>query len=164
MNFRNHTYVSLLLSILALFTATLCFFNRQESVVYIDSKKVFDSFNMTSEFRLEAEEKINFQNKELDSLQAQLSNERNYALRTHLLEVMSLKKQQAENFNYNFSVEKTELIWKRIKAYAKEFSESNNYELILGAQQNSNVIYGDEKIDVTADFLKYINERYEDNN
>lgn len=49
----------------------------------------------------------------------------------------------------------------QIKEYMKEYAEKYNYDLILTNTQMQNVGYVIESNDITADLLKFSNERYE---
>ena len=48
---------------------------------------------------------------------------------------------------------------KEIRAQLKEYNKDGRYKLIL-TQVGDNVLYADEALDITDDFIKYLNEHY----
>ncbi len=48
---------------------------------------------------------------------------------------------------------------KEIRAKLKEYNKDGRYKLIL-TQVGDNVLYADEALDITDDFIKYLNEHY----
>lgn len=47
-----------------------------------------------------------------------------------------------------------------LNAFLKEYGKREGYTIILGATASGNIVYADEAIDVTADVVKELNERY----
>ncbi|WP_278008810.1 OmpH family outer membrane protein [Flavobacterium gyeonganense] len=70
-------------------------------------------------------------------------------------------KEELEQFNQAFGSEQSSKIWARIKSYTAEFSKEKNYELVIGTDSKQDVLFADEKIDITNELLVYINKKYE---
>lgn len=96
----------------------------------------------------------------VDSLYKQFENS-TVAEKNANYQMFIQEKQKLDEFSNYFAAEQSEQIWNRISAYSKDFASEHDYEIILGAQPNKNVVYTDSKLDVTDEFLHYINQRYE---
>jgi outer membrane protein len=56
--------------------------------------------------------------------------------------------------------EVNERIAKEIEAYLKEYAENNQLSYIISYKQGANVWYADQALDITAEVLKELNDRY----
>lgn len=137
------------------------FFNSEE-VVYVDNIKIFDGFNMTKEMKKVGEKEFNTRKAILDSLYAKLqSNTISEAEKKAMMPQFIQGKEELEQFNQNFALQETEKIWKRINSYVTEFSSENNYKIIIGSENKRDVLYANEKVDITIDLIYYLNNKYE---
>ena len=140
----------------------LSFFDKKAvSVVYVDNQKVFEEFNMTRDILNKSQKQIRDYTKEVDSLYLMINDLTNKSKKEVLVAKYVQAKERLEYFSTNFAQQESHKIWERIGSYGEEFSKSKNYDLILGKQPNENIIYGNENINVTNDFIIYINSKYE---
>jgi outer membrane protein len=151
----------LLINVLTIFL--LCYFLKPNSaIVYVDYVKLFDGFVMTKELKRTGEKEFNVRKTHLDSLfsslQSQSISQKN---KQNLMKQFVHEKEELEQFNQSFAASESLKIWTRIHSYAEDFSKENNYELIIGSENKTPVLYSDESIDVTQKLLMYINKRYE---
>ncbi len=137
---------------------------------YINLKQVLDDYQKVTEgenaLLKEAEEK----NKERDELVKEIKNLRE---KLDLLEDKQKEKKQQEldekikqlqDFTYQTRTslrekrdEKFREIMKEVKDVIAEYGSSRNYNIII---DDTLLLYKDEKLDVTADIIKTLNQRY----
>jgi outer membrane protein len=55
----------------------------------------------------------------------------------------------------------TSRIWNQINQAIKEYGDAHNYDFILGAQGNGNLMYSKENKNVTKEIIEYANGKYE---
>lgn len=55
--------------------------------------------------------------------------------------------------------ESTKLLINKMEMYSKEYAKKNGITLLLYKQKGGQVLYADSTMDVTMDFIKYMNER-----
>lgn len=74
------------------------------------------------------------------------------------LEMTSLEQTEGAELNKKAEKFQTELLDKLDK-YGKEYAEKNGYNLILAKEKMGAILYGDESMDVTMDFIEYMNKQ-----
>lgn len=117
---------------------------------------------MTKEMKRIGEKEFNTRKLVLDSLYTKLQSPTIFQEEKKiLLQQFAQEKEEFEQFNQNFATEEYSKIWTRIHGYVNEFSKEKKYQLVLGSDKNGNVLYANEKIDITAELLTYINKKYE---
>lgn len=131
-----------------------------KSVVYVDKVKLFEGFKMTKEMKSIGEKEFEKKRLSVDSLYAVIQKESQQS-NSRLVQEFVQKRDELDQFNQTFAIEESSKIWKRINSYVKEFSQENGYKIVVGSQDNNEVLYADEKIDVTSQLLMYINKKYE---
>ena len=136
-------------------------FSQANDIVYINNSKLFEGFIMTKEIKKLGEKEVQIRSKIIDSLQQQLNNPSNKIPVNILMSQLVQEREALDKFNIEYSSTESQKIWSRISAYAIEFSQERNYKIILGAQPNTNLIYGDKGKEVTSEFLTFINNKYE---
>jgi len=148
--------------LLIIFSIFLSFINadKNQKIVYVNSQKIFEDFKMSGELKLEAQNEFDKKKVLVDSLYEQIavSGDKEAAMQKFLGE-----KQNFEDFVNRISNEQSKKIWSRISGYSKDFVKEHNYAIILGGQPGYNIIAGNDSLDVTNDFLIYINKKYEGN-
>ncbi|WP_064968188.1 OmpH family outer membrane protein [Tenacibaculum ovolyticum] len=150
--------------------------NEKKSIVFIDNIKAFEKFNMTNELGKLSEEKFSPKLRVYDSLVKVITvlegdlmlkgnkvskNERNKYI--NLRRNLSVKEKELEEIRMYVKNDISKKVWARLNSYIKEFGENKNIMLIMGAQGNGNIMYGDSIIDYTEKFIKYANYKYEGN-
>ncbi|WP_281635412.1 OmpH family outer membrane protein [Flavobacterium marginilacus] len=162
------TKTNLLLTIFIVLTiifntfSALKFFEQNKKIVYVDNLKIFEKFNMTIEMKKIGDKEFNIQKLRIDSLFSKvqsplISNDDKELTMQQLIQA----KDELEKFNKKFAYEESSKIWIRIKSYSSEFAKENGYNLIIGSENKTNILFADEEIDVTTDLLTYINKKYE---
>ena len=130
--------------------------------MFVDTSKVFESFNMTKEMKRIGDKEFNSQKAVVDKLYAQLQSQTVTEIqKKQLIPEFNKGRESLEQFNQAFAANEVPKIWTRINGYSSEFGTENGYKIILISDNQQSVLFADEKIDVTNDLLKYINKKYE---
>jgi len=151
----------LLITVLTIFI-TLKLNSSKINVAYVNNVKVFENFNMTKELKKAGEKEFNKRKLHLDSLYLKLQSPDISSFdKKNLMQQFLREKEELNQFNDYFASEQSAKIWIRIKSYSSEFSKENDYQLIINSDDKGNVLFAAESIDVTDNFLAYINKKYE---
>lgn len=150
----------IVLNIILIFFLAYNFFKTSEKIVTVDSKKLFNEFIMTKEIKESGNKTIKSMNFKIDSLSnvLKLSDERE---KQKLIKIIFKQKGMIENFDAEYTMQESPKIWKRIKSYAKDYSDKNKIRLIIGSQYDGDILFTNDSDDITNDLLIYINKRYE---
>ncbi|MEO6175586.1 MAG: OmpH family outer membrane protein [Flavobacterium circumlabens] len=117
---------------------------------------------MTTELKRVGEKEFITRKKALDNLYSKIQSQSISASEKETLLNQFVKgKEELQQFNQIFASNESAKIWSRIHSYTEDFCKENNYQLILGSENKTNVLYADEKLTVTKELLTYINKRYE---
>lgn len=163
-------YHSIINSIILLTLIVLGFFyyssKQKQEVVYIDSVKLFNGFNMTKDIKIIEGAKLKKQGKELDSLYVifQSIKDENNTSSKSLQQQIAQKSKAFQELQDNYSQNLSNNVWSRLNAYINEYAQINNLKIIFGANGNGNLMYGHESINVTPQILEFSNKKYEGNN
>ncbi|MEO8535549.1 MAG: OmpH family outer membrane protein [Flavobacterium sp.] len=131
-------------------------------IVYVNNSELFDGFVMTNELKRIGEKEFITRKTALDNLYSKIQSKSIAASEKETLMNQFIKgKEELEQFNQAFASSESTKIWSRIHSYTEDFCKENNYQLILGSENKTNVLYADDKITVTKELLTYINKRYE---
>lgn len=145
-------------------SVVLCFFifsNSSSDVVYVDNEILFEQFKMTKELKKEGEKTLLLQKKKIDSLQILVATDLTEAEKEDIVRKIIEARQQLEFFEQNFVETNSEKIWERIHIYTKEFVKEHDYQLIIGSQYKSDILYSSKELDITQLMLDFINNKYE---
>lgn len=133
---------------------------EKNAICYVNKEFIFKEFNMTKQSIKATNKEYNFRKKEVDSLYFLFRNTSSKNDKAY--QFFLKKKNDLEEFRNNTKLVETNKIWERINSYTKQYGEEKDYTLILCSAKNQNdVLFVDEKIDITNDLLNYINSRYE---
>lgn len=159
---------SLLLIINSLLVFSLIFyviltsFTSKTKIVYVDTTELFNGFSMTKELKSKGEKEFISKKTALDNLYSQIQSKSiNASQKEILMKQFIQEKEELEQFNQIYASTESSKIWSRINSYSEDFSKENNYDLIIGTENKTTVLYANEKITVTKELLTYINKRYE---
>lgn len=149
---------------------------KNDRIIFIDNVKVFKGFNMTKELGDMNEVKFKPELEAYDSLvstlsiiESKLKLKGDKASKEETKEYVSLrrkisnKENEIEEIKMYVKNDINRKVWERLNVYIKEFGEKNNVKLIIGAQGNGNIMYGNSKVDFTEKFINYANFKYEGN-
>ncbi|WP_435261216.1 OmpH family outer membrane protein [Tenacibaculum sp. nBUS_03] len=147
--------------------------NNNEKVVYIDNVKLYNEFHMTKELGGINEKKykpilIKFDSlvNRLKSMEVRL-NKQQKITKNEEEEYMKLKRMvvsgdtEVQKLRSQVKMEINKKVWERLNGYVREFGEEYQYDIILGAQGQGNIMYSGEQFNVTDEFIEYANLKYE---
>ncbi|MCD9610965.1 OmpH family outer membrane protein [Tenacibaculum maritimum] len=146
-----------------------------DKVVYVDNIKIFKEFNMTKELGKANEERYRPELKRFDSLVKEITEletllkgkkkiskkdkEEYQELRKEVL----LQEKELQDIKMSVKDHINKKVWERLNMYIKEYGKKENVELILGAQGQGNIMYGDSIRDITEEVIEFSNYKYEGN-
>lgn len=162
---------SFVLSIVAL---VLVFVRKEKELVYVDTGKLFAEFDLSKELNKGLDETLKARKNIVDSLYQKVrmltievkaevgKNSEKVRYLAGLEEEYYFKKQQFEQDNKSATENYLSKVWNQLNQYITDYGKLKNYSLILGANGQGNIMYGEEGKNVTEEILKYVNDRYAD--
>lgn len=137
-------------------------FSRQNKpLAFVNKEKVFSEFKMTQEIQRQYSRDLQLFSQKSDSLRALIGLASTNQERQGLIFQISGIDSTAIAYQNDFQNNAALKVWERINSYAKDYSKINNYDAILGQSSTGDVLYAAPMFDVTSDFLKFINKKYE---
>lgn len=139
-------------------------FNKVEdkkNTVYIDNVLLFSGFNMTGDLKSSYQKELQDQKDKVDSLIAELQEAEEGTVKENLQRRFVSENNKLKELNEYFINDLSAQVWERLNLYIQEFGEANGYSLILGTQGAGNIMHADNKLDITQEFLRYANNKYE---
>jgi outer membrane protein len=146
---------------------------KPKKVAYIDTGKLYESYKLTKEYNSKLESVFNSRKSILDSLYKKIEQrtEEIKAMKQRKVEDISslakleqeydYKRAEFEKENQTVSIDYTGKVWNQINKYMTEYGQENGYELVLGANGQGNIMFGDKKLDITESLIKYLNSKYD---
>jgi len=151
-------------------TCMVMLFSQKQKTVFVNIETVYDEFLMKKELEAKFDNVASVRQQILDSLKLELTIlSKSITSKNDVEKINAFQaKRQAYSLkeqNYLESTEQTNeqyktQIWKQLSQYIKKFGSKNNYQYILGFENKSAVLYGDEAEDVTAEMSSYVNNAY----
>lgn len=170
----NKTKLKYILIIVLLGTLSISLFNlfNKPKTAYVDTVKVYNSFEMKIELEKKLEETKNARARILDSLLNEVETVVSY-LRQYekdkeaenkyefLRQQYLNKEQQFDEDNRALAQQYTDQVWNQLNQYVKDFGVNQKYEYIYGTIGQGNLMYAKEQLEISDELLKYVNERYQ---
>lgn len=152
--------------------------NKSSDLVYVDVNKLLDGYSRTKIVRAEFEDKAKILKSNVDSLVIGWQNElkdyeknrSSYTKNELELKQELLGNKQQQINNYQQAIQKqiqdedkkaTQTVINDINDYVKEYGKNKGYKIIFGASGSGNIMYADEKTDLTETILKGLNKEFE---
>ncbi len=169
---KVYIYLSVAIAITVSTISILLYSFSSTGVVFVDTTVIYDNFNLSKELNTELESTIKKKKLQLDSLYSSLmvmerDLKNNHNSNEELVRVADMEQEYIRQ-KKNFEKEQEELlfncnskIWNQINSYIDDFGNEKGYSLILGATGQGGIMYGEKKVNITEEFLKYINTRYD---
>ncbi|WP_179008689.1 OmpH family outer membrane protein [Winogradskyella forsetii] len=149
-----------ILIILAFIIVTTFYGNKR--AVYVDNVELFGAFKMSKEMNELHTTKISIQAKKVDSLyqlfQVSVKEKKEDKLLQYNLQQENAK---LEEYQAYFKNSVSEQVWSRLNGYVKEYGKLKDYEIILGASGNGNIMYSKDEFNITKDIIIYANTKYD---
>ena len=132
----------------------------QKKIVFMDSFRVFEEFEMKKDLDQKLEKEIQPEKRMVDELGLKLNVEQNPKLKAELQSNFEIAKGQFDQRFQSLSNQYTNDVTKRLNEYIKEYGKQKHYDLILGTDGQGNVMYIDTNSNITVDLIKFINKEY----
>lgn len=140
--------------------------SKTESIVYVDNVRLFNGFNMTKEVGARQDLEMKGRAEQRDSLiriaQRLDTKDENPAYEQLVVRINGLER-EIDQLQQDLGGRLSQDIWTRLNLYIKEFSEKEEYALVVGTQGTGTVMYGSSSLDITEAMLEYANFKYEGN-
>jgi outer membrane protein len=158
-------------NILVLAALFYWYLSPANTIVYIDTYKVYDGFTLKKQMQQNLENTLQKEQGYVDSLSLQLKAAKlqyekkpNETMKKVILfieeKVVAEEKQVKER--YEELADKFDgQIWTQLNQYITDYGKDNDVEMILGASGNGSIMYAKPHCDITEDVIKYVNKRYE---
>jgi len=131
-------------------------------LVYIDTSVVFSKFNMVKELQASHRPRLQGQKVVVDSIVSELQSLTvESSLKEELESRFVSENNRLRQLEEYFSQELNQKVWTRLGSYVKEYGKSNGYTIVLSTQGFGSVMYSEEALDITDDFILYVNKKYE---
>jgi Skp family chaperone for outer membrane proteins len=144
-----------------------------DKVGYVDVKQVFEEFKLKSELQKKLEKETLAQRNYLDSLMFNiklLKNKLETSEKQEEKDINHYNKMQTIYFQHKREIEESigqmtikydAQIIGQMTQYINDFGELNQYDFIIGKNENGNLLYGDVKKDLTKEVILFINNKYQ---
>jgi outer membrane protein len=149
-------------------------FDKDNSIVYVDAMKLMNSYKGMQSARKEFEAKAGAWRSNLDTLKMEVDSKmKEYTSKSKTLskrekelmeELINTKQEQFMNYQ-NVVAEKiqkedqelTTRVLSKVNDYIKKYGERNGYDIIMAATQYGNIVYAEQRKDITEEVLEGLN-------
>jgi outer membrane protein len=171
--------LALPLAIIALIAsiATFLLSQSKSDLVYVDVNELIEGYDRTKLERVSFDEKAKTLTSNVDSLANNWQNELkkyeaerpNMSKKEIALQQELLTNKQQQLNNYQQAIQKqiqeenqkmTQTIVNDINDFIKEYGKQHGYPIIFGAGGNGNIMYAEDKTDLTAKVLEGLNKQF----
>lgn len=147
-------------------------YNQNTKLRYVDMGKLYAEFDLSKELNAELDKILKARKRITDSLYEDLrkrTQELKYKEKKSNDEISTLarieeeyyyKQQQFEKENQTTSNDYTAKIWNQLNQLIEEYGKENKYTFVFGANGQGNIMYADDKNNITAEIIAYVNTSY----
>lgn len=140
-------------------------------VAFFNVDRVYNEFDMKKELEGKMRKMDEFQNFMIDSLKFQIRSLESKAIASPgdkklenqlgmLYEQFRLTAKEFTERNEGMSSQYNKMVLAQIHEKAKEYRIKRGFSYFFGQSENTDLIFYDEALDVSDDFIKYMNESY----
>lgn len=138
---------------------TSCSESNSSIVGYVNSVKLFEEFEMKTEYDRLLERDLRAEAMLVDSIQTMMDHATDsmelYRLRKDYYVAEQLFNDKFEKLSRNYTTSVTE----RLDGYIEKYAKQKGYQLILTGT-NGSVVYVDDATDITDDLIKFANSEF----
>lgn len=143
------------INLLAIMLISAYLFQKSDPTAVVNMPEFYNQYQGRKDVEARFVDKMNSLSYLIDSL-------------NNLIEVAPVVQRQEltdKIISFNQEKEKAEMdmqqqVWNQLNQYMLDFGKTHNYKLILGANNNGNIVYSNETIDLTDELVYYVNQRY----
>lgn len=142
---------------------------KSKKIGYVNTSLVYDGFKLKKELETKYKTVQLVRQNLLDSIKFKVQylslkgaaiNENEKMQINELQRSYLAKEKEFNNDNEATAAQYSEQIWKQINQFMDDYGKENNYDVILGATGQGNIMYAKEQDDITKPILEYINNKY----
>ncbi len=145
---------------------------KTKKMAFVDNIRLFNEFNLKKEIEKEITITSTARKNKLDSMRLSLELFRKQIESTKTInkdavrnfetskQQYLLKEEQMQEDNRAMARKGDEQVWKQLNEYVKEYGKQSGYEFLLGTNGEGNLMYANERNDVTSEVIKFVNEKY----
>ena len=150
---------------------------NQTKIAYIDVEVIMKDYKATKDLETKLKAKQEVFAKQLDSLQGpfQLKVQEYYKAAPQMTpqkraeaegvlqqeqQFLQARQQQASEELQKDNLENSEVLTKKVDSFVADYAKAKGLQLIIGTSGKGTVMYGDEKLNITADILEKLNADY----
>lgn len=149
----------LVVFVVAMLTLTSC---KQNKIGYVDIAKVMKEYEAVKDLEKEMQDKSATFQAKYEQIASSIDQQVRQGKITPQQAQAKAQELQAEYKSLqDESQKRSDKIVDNLKSFVKEYAKKNGYTFIFGANDSGNVLYGDEKMDLTDVLTDAINEDYE---
>ncbi len=177
---QNYLYTILLVIILWMLSLTFYEFIKPSKIAYVDVNELFEGYKATQVSKQKFDKKKSELMANVDTLVQEWQKELQIFEKERSLmsvkerelkeEILQNKQLQYENYaqSVNRQVQKeeqqmTQSVINELNSYIKDYGHKHRYKLILGATGSGNILYAEDKLNITTQLLNQLNSDYNGN-
>lgn len=149
------------LALVVLFTACGASSETPPSrIVYMDNFKVFEEFEMKKDCDKMLEKELSAERTNLDAMAAKLNSQAPGLEADKQKKEFYLAKQAFDEHFGKLSDKYTNEVYARLNEYIQDYGKQQGYTMIMGSNGEGSVMYVDSLVNITPQFITYINKEY----
>lgn len=166
--------ISILALIISIATCIVVIYRSENNVVYVDSGKIFNEFELAKKLNKELENTLKARQSILDTMFSKinsltvqvkfdkLKDQKMISYLAQIEEEYYLKQKQFEEDNRASNNAYLTKVWNQLNQYIMEYGKKHRLSFVFGANGNGNIMYANEEKNITDEILTYVNDRYND--
>jgi len=143
--------------------------STRKKTVYVNTFEVYNQFSLKKELQQKLEKTQLAKKVILDSLRMELNvlgqnqkpGQDEMRKASELREQIYYRERRYKEEDESQAQQYTNQVWEQLNQYMKDYGKSNGYQFVLGASGQGNLMYADEKSDVTKEVVTYVNAKYQ---
>lgn len=154
----------ILIAVVAFVILTSC---NQSKIRYVDTEKLVKEY----QGYIDVDNQLKAKGEQFSAKYQQMENDLKAQLQERKISEKDLQKkyqelsmayQQEGGILQKESEERSSKIIEEVKDFVKEYAKKNSFSFIFGSNESGNVLYGDEKYNITEEMIEAINKDYKE--
>ncbi|MCG8577589.1 MAG: OmpH family outer membrane protein [Flavobacteriales bacterium] len=146
--------------------------NEASKIAYVQNFKLYAEFDLSKELDADLQVFSDQRMRELDSLKIIFEQKtvdfqnmeeipaEDYKAYNDLRNTLMFRQKSYEEDLIAKSQEYDQQIWERLNGYIAEYATENDYDFILGASGDGNLMFAKDTLDITDELIAYCNTNY----
>lgn len=128
----------------------------EKKIVFVDIGKMLDNYQFKKDMETRSNADLNRIKLVVDSLRTIQRVASSSAIDSQIVHA-------EDAFEQYYSMASQDLgkkVWERLNPLLEQYGKEKGYQLMVGANGAGTVLYGSDRLNITDDLIKYINEKY----